>query len=314
MARRKVCYSGIGGQAVLEGVMMRNGDRYAVSVRKPDGEVETDVQSHRQLLAGNPVLKIPFVRGVFQFADSLSLGMKALNYSASFYDDETAQESGQSGNTGSEKAMEAIVIAISVVLALGLFVFLPTYLASLFEEHIRNDSLIALIEGGIRVAVFLLYLIAIGLMKDIRRLYGYHGAEHKCINCIESGRELTPENVMKSSRFHRRCGTSFLFFVVFISILLFIFIRVKSLPLRLLVRLLLIPVVAGIAYEILRLAGRTDGILIRILSAPGLWIQRLTTREPDRRMVETAIASVEAVFDWKAYLQEHFGEEPVETR
>lgn len=167
----------------------------------------------------------------------------------------------------------------------------------------------AILEGVIRILIFVGYIVAITMMKDIRRLYQYHGAEHKCINCIEKGRPLTVHNVMRSSRLHKRCGTSFLFFVVFVSIIVFFFIRVEQPVLRVLLRIALIPVIAGISYEIIRLAGRSNNIFVRILSAPGMWLQKLTTKEPDREMAEVAIASVEAVFDWKAYLKETFGYE-----
>ena len=169
--------------------------------------------------------------------------------------------------------------------------------------------MLAVIEGGIRILIFLLYVWGIGRMKDIRRLYQYHGAEHKCINCVEKGRPLTVHNVMRSSRLHRRCGTSFIFFVLLVSIVLFFFIRVDHLAVRVLLRILLMPVVAGISYELIRLAGRHDNLFVRILSAPGMMIQRLTTKEPDRQMAEVAIAAVEAVFDWQSYLRDNFGYE-----
>ena len=202
---------------------------------------------------------------------------------------------------------------LSIVLAVAVFILLPYYLSTLLNGFIRNDSLLAIIEGVIRIAIFLLYIVAISLMKDIHRLYQYHGAEHKCINCIEKGRPLTVYNAMKSSRIHKRCGTSFLFFVIFVSIILFFFIRVSNPVYRVLLRIALIPVIAGISYEIIRLAGRSDNILIRIISAPGMWLQRLTTKEPDEDMIEVAIKSVEAVFDWKNYLYEEFGYEVDES-
>ena len=174
---------------------------------------------------------------------------------------------------------------------------------------LRNQSLLAIMEGVMRIVIFILYILAISIMKDIRRLNRYHGAEHKCINCIERGRPLTVSNVMRSSRLHRRCGTSFIFFVFFVSIVLFFFIRVENPAMRVVIRILLMPVVAGISYEIIRLAGRSDNILVRIISAPGMAIQRMTTKEPDESMVEVAIAAVESVFDWKGYLSEHFGYE-----
>lgn len=303
MARNKYSrYSGIGGQAVLEGIMMKNEEKYAVAVRKPNGEIAVELENHQGVLHGNKLKRIPFIRGIFNFVDSLVLGMKSLNYSASFYDEDENEKGGRG-----EKLITALVTVFSVALAVGVFVVLPYYLASLFNGFLRNASLMAIIEGVIRILIFLAYICAISLMRDIRRLFRYHGAEHKCINCIERGRPLTVRNVMRSSRIHKRCGTSFLFFVMFVSIVLFFFIRVDSVLLRVLLRVLLLPVVAGISYEIIRLAGRSNNILVRIISAPGMCIQRLTTKEPDKDMIEVAIAAVEAVFDWKKYLHENFG-------
>ncbi|MBR5799362.1 MAG: DUF1385 domain-containing protein [Lachnospiraceae bacterium] len=304
--------SGIGGQAVLEGIMMKNKDDYAVAIRKPDGEIDVDVDVYRGVLHGKKIKEIPFVRGVFNFWDSLVLGMKIVNYSASFYEDEDAKETALdkalnkvSGGKG-EKIMMGFVTALSVIIAIALFILLPYFLSSYFAKYVRNASLLAIIEGAIRIVIFLLYVVGISLMKDIHRLYRYHGAEHKCINCIERGKPLNVKNVMRSSRIHKRCGTSFLFLVVFVSIILFFFIRVSNPAYRILLRIALIPVIAGIAYEIIRLAGRSDNFLVKIISAPGMLLQRLTTKEPDESMVEVAIAAVEAVFDWKAYLKENF--------
>ena len=319
MARRKSRYSGIGGQAVLEGVMMKNKEKYAVAVRKPDGEIEVEVETYQGLAHGSKFKELPFIRGIFNFLDSLILGTRALNYSASFYEEEEGKETKfdkamdkMSGGNG-EKLLSGIVTVISIVLAVGIFIVLPYFISSLFESFIRNRSLMAIIEGVIRIALFLLYVWGISAMKDIRRLYQYHGAEHKCINCIEKGRPLTVHNVMRSSRLHKRCGTSFIFFVMLVSIVLFFFIQVDNVAEKVILRILLMPVVAGISYEIIRLAGRTDNVFIKILSAPGLWIQRMTTREPDESMAEVAIASVEAVFDWKKYLQDTFGYEVDES-
>lgn len=315
MARRKSRYSGIGGQAVLEGVMMKNKEKYAVAVRKPDGEIEVEVETYQGLAHGSKFKELPFIRGIFNFLDSLILGTRALNYSASFYEEEEGKETKfdkamdkMSGGNG-EKLLSGIVTVISIMLAVGIFIVLPYFISSLFESFIRNRSLMANIEGVIRIALFLLYVWGISAMKDIRRLYQYHGAEHKCINCIEKGRPLTVHNVMRSSRLHKRCGTSFIFFVMLVSIVLFFFIQVDNVAEKVILRILLMPVVAGISYEIIRLAGRTDNVFIKILSAPGMWIQRMTTREPDESMAEVAIASVEAVFDWKKYLQDTFGYE-----
>lgn len=311
--------SGIGGQAVLEGVMMKNKDDYAVAVRKPDGEIEVEMDVFRGCMHGSRLTKIPFVRGVFNFVDSLRLGVKTLNYSASFYEDGEAEETGldkalnKISGGRAENILMGITTIISVLLAVGIFILLPYYLSSLLSEYVRNASLLAIIEGIIRIVIFFAYVVGISLMKDIHRLYQYHGAEHKCINCIEKGHALTVNNVMRSSRIHKRCGTSFLFFVMFVSIILFFFIRVPNPVLKVLLRIVLIPVIAGISYEIIRLAGRTDNIFIQIISAPGMMLQRLTTKEPDESMVEVAMRSVEAVFDWRTYLKDNFGYESAQT-
>lgn len=305
-------YCGIGGQAVLEGVMMKNKDTYAVAVRKPDGKIEVKTDEYKSSTVDNKFFKLPFIRGVFNFYDSLVLGTRSLNYSASFYEDETAEETAvdkavnKISDNHAEAVFSTITVVLSFVIAIGLFMVLPYYLASLLEKVVRNESLLALLEALIRILIFLLYVVAISLMKDIRRVYMYHGAEHKCINCIERGRILNVENVRKSSRLHKRCGTSFLLFVVFVSAIVFFFIRVDNTILKVVLRILLIPVIAGIAYEIIRLAGKSDHLLVRILSAPGMLLQKLTTREPDDEMIEVAIASVEAVFDWKAYFKDNF--------
>lgn len=305
---KKKCsrYSGIGGQAVLEGVMMKNQEKYAVAVRKPNGEIQVELENCQGVLHGSKIKQIPFIRGIFNFIDSMVLGIKCLNYSAAVCD-----EDDEDGNVreGGDKFATVLVTLVSVLLAVGIFVVLPYFLASLLEGFVRNASLTAIIEGVIRIAIFVLYVWGISLMSDIKRLYCYHGAEHKCINCIEKGRPLTVRNVMRSSRLHKRCGTSFIFFVLFVSIILFFFIRVDSVLQRVILRVLLMPVVAGISYEIIRLAGRSDNILVRVISAPGMWIQRMTTREPDRDMIEVAIAAVEAVFDWRKYLFDQFGYE-----
>ena len=312
--KRNMHYSGIGGQAVLEGIMMKNKEQYAVAVRKPNGEIEVEVEHYVGIIHGSKLLNIPFVRGVFQFLDSLILGMRSLNYSASFYEDDgeetvTDKAFRKMFKDKADKVFSAVVMIVSLAIAIGIFMILPYYIISRFEDYIRSVSFMAILEGVIRIAIFVLYVLSISLMKDIRRLYRYHGAEHKCISCIEKGRPLTVQNVMKSSKQHRRCGTSFLLFVMLVSIILFFFIRVDNPLYRVLIRIALIPVIAGISYEIIRLAGRSNNILVRIISAPGMLLQRLTTKEPDESMVEVAIAAVEAVFDWKAYLYEEFGYE-----
>lgn len=313
--KKDMQYSGIGGQAVLEGIMMKNKDQYAVAVRKPDGEIEVEVEHYVGIMHGSKLMDIPFVRGIFQFADSLILGMRSLNFSASFYEDEEAKETAADRvfnklfKDKAEKVFTGIVMILSLALAIGIFMVLPYFVTSLFEDYIRSASFMAIIEGVLRIVIFVGYVLSISLMKDIKRVYMYHGAEHKCINCIEKGRPLTVKNVMRSSKQHKRCGTSFLLFVMLVSVVLFFFIRVENPVYRVLIRIALIPVIAGISYEIIRLAGRSNNILVKIISAPGMWLQRLTTREPDESMVEVAIAAVEAVFDWKAYLYEAFGYE-----
>ena len=316
MGRKRRCYSGIGGQAVLEGIMMKNNTRYSVAVRKPNGEIDVEIGEYAGILGKSAVTKVPFIRGIFSFVDSLRLGTKCLNHSAAFFaEEETAEESAADKMLNkvfkdkAESILMALTMVVAVVFAVGIFMVLPYILSSYLERFVRNESLLAIIEGLIRILIFVMYVLLISLMKDIRRVYMYHGAEHKCINCIERGRELTVENVMKSSKQHRRCGTSFLLFVMLVSVILFFFIRVDNMALKILLRILLIPVIAGIAYEMIRLAGRTDNWLVRTVSAPGLWLQGLTTKEPDEGMVEVAIKAVEAVFDWKAYLRENFGYE-----
>ncbi len=310
--RRQAQYSGIGGQAVLEGVMMKNRTRYAVAVRKPDGDIDVQVEEYPGICGDRQFAKLPLIRGVFAFIDSLVLGMRVTMHSASFYEEEEAQPEEVAKKTSGGRAddiMMGITVALSVVIAVALFMLLPFLISDLLGRYIRNASLVAILEGILRILIFVGYIAAISLMKDIRRLYMYHGAEHKCINCIERGRPLNVKNVMRSSRQHKRCGTSFLLFVVLVSVIVFFFIRVDNMALKLILRLLLVPVIAGISYEIIRLAGRSNNVLIRVISAPGMWMQRLTTKEPDEDMVAVAIASVEAVFDWKAYLEETFGYE-----
>ncbi len=310
--KKRICYSGIGGQAVLEGIMMKNKDKYAVAVRKPNKEIEVEVDTYHSFIHGSKVKEWPFIRGVFNFIDSLVLGMKCLNYSATFYEEEEEKETKTDkvfSKIFKEKADQIIMgltTLLSFVIAIGIFFILPMFLTSLFHKFIRNEALEAIIEGLIRLVIFLLYVVLISLMKDIRRVYQYHGAEHKCINCIESGKELTVHNVMRSSRLHRRCGTSFLLFVVIISIILFFFIRVDSMVLKIVYRVLLIPVIASLSYEVLKLAGKYDNAFTRIISFPGMLLQKLTTKEPDRSMVEVAIVAVEAVFDWKKYVEDNF--------
>ncbi|MCR5656424.1 MAG: DUF1385 domain-containing protein [Butyrivibrio sp.] len=309
MAKKKINhYSGIGGQAVLEGVMMKNKDLYAVAVRKDNGEIAVEVDHYQGAGEKRGLMHIPFLRGVFAFWDSMVLGMKAINFSASLYgEEEITKQKDTIEAEKKDKILMTLTTMVSVVLAIGIFMVLPYYLSSLLDGYVRNNSLMALIEGLIRILIFIIYILLISCMKDIRRLFAYHGAEHKCINCLERGKPLTVENVRESTRLHKRCGSSFILFVMLISIILFFFIRVHSVPLRIVIRILLIPVIAGIAYELIRIAGRFDNIIVKIFSAPGLLLQRLTTKEPDDEMIEVGIKSVEAVFDWKEFLQDSFG-------
>ena len=311
--RKKARYSGIGGQAVLEGIMMKNKDKYSVAVRKPNGEIEVDIDEFTGVTKGSFIKNVPLIRGVVNFIDSLSLGIKSLNYSANFYEEEAEQETkfdkamNKIFKGHADKVLSGIVTLFSIAFAIGIFIVLPFFLTGLFKDYVRNESLKALLEGLIRIVIFISYVALISLNKDIKRVYRYHGAEHKCINCVEHGRPLTVENVMHSSRLHRRCGTSFMLLVMLISVICFFFIRVDSILLKVVIRLLLIPVIAGISYEVLRFAGKHNNWFVRIISAPGMLLQRLTTKEPDESMAEVAIAAVEAVFDWKDFLKEKFG-------
>lgn len=307
-------YSGIGGQAVMEGVMMKNGERYAIAVRKPDQDIAVEVKDYTGLIKNEKVRHIPILRGVLNFIDSLALGISTLTYSASFFEEEGAggeKPLDKAAKKKKENAEMGFTVVLSFVLAIGIFMLLPYYLSQIFHKYIASPTLLALVEGGIRLVIFIAYVLLISRMEDIRRVFMYHGAEHKCINCIEHGMELTVENVRKSSRLHKRCGTSFLLFVLILSILFFAFIRVDSRILKVALRVLLIPVIAGVSYEFIRLAGRSDNKLVNFLSKPGLMLQKLTTKEPDESMIEVGIASVEAVFDWKTYLKEN-GEEAAE--
>lgn len=309
-------YSGIGGQAVMEGVMMKNKNRYAVAVRKPDHEIEVMTKEYKGIVPGEIWQKIPLVRGVLSFIDSLVLGMSTLMYSASFFEDEDESEKEKQKDSpekmkAKENAMMGGTVALSVILAIAIFMILPYYLSILCSRFIASDMIVAVLEGILRLAIFIGYIVVISKMKEIQRVFMYHGAEHKCINCIEHGMELNVENVRRSSKEHKRCGTSFLMFVVILSVVLFLFIRVDSHVLRLVLRLALVPVIAGVSYELLRVAGRSDNPVINLISKPGLWMQGLTTKEPDDEMIEVGIASVEAVFDWRAYIAEIRAEEGI---
>ncbi len=353
--------SGIGGQAVIEGVMMRNGGKYAVAVRTPEGEISVDVQNcSSNRIQNNKIVKLPIIRGVVNFFDSMILGMKALMYSASLFAEETEEEKAEregkarkkaeakagklrsqgktaeaeavlarceeklakeAGTVSSEKdkkdddLLMTVTVIFSLVFSIVLFMMLPYFISRFLRQVIASEMLILIVEGIVKLAIFFGYLALISRMKDIQRTFMYHGAEHKCINCIEHGLELNVENVRKSSREHKRCGTSFLFIVMFISI---VFIMVFSIPLfmlihvntsfwRIVLRLALLPLIAGVSYEFIRLAGKYDNPVINALSRPGMALQHMTTKEPDDSMIEVAIASVEAVFNWKKFENEQFG-------
>ena len=299
----------IGGQAVIEGVMMKNMDRYAVSVRKPNGKIETKVEECVSFAEKHPLFQLPVFRGMANFLESMVIGMKTLNYSASFYEDEEEQTESRTEQLlekilgeKAEKIIMGIVLVFSLAISIGLFMILPYIASEALGKLIRNEYVILFMEGIIRIAIFLGYIVLISRMEDIKRVFMYHGAEHKTINCLEAGVPLTPENVDNFSRLHKRCGTSFIFIVMIISMVFFFFIRVDTFWLRIVLRLLFLPLVAGVSYEFIRLAGSSDHPLVQIFSKPGLALQKLTTKEPDHSMIEVAIASVEGVFDWREYL------------
>lgn len=302
--------SNIGGQAVMEGVMMKNGDDYAVAVRKADGEIIVDKKTYHSIVGNRKSLtKIPFIRGIFNFIDSMVLGIRTLMYSASFFEEEEEKPVSEKESIKREKQEKWIMggtVAVSVILAIAIFMVLPYFLSGMLKPIIPSYNLRIVVEGFMRIGIFVVYVLLISRMEDIQRTFMYHGAEHKCINCIEHGFPLTVENVRKSSRQHKRCGTSFLFFVLAIGILLLFIVRAESVVMRVVIRIALLPVIAGISYEVLKLAGRSDNKIINFLSKPGLAIQKLTTKEPDDSMIEVAICAVEEVFDWEKYERENF--------
>ena len=306
-------YSGIGGQAVIEGIMMQNGPDYAVAVRRPDGEIEVMEDRYTSLTKKVKLFSLPFVRGIFSFADSMIVGMRALTWSCSFFEDDEETEPSKFEKwldrvfgEKLEGILMTVVMIFSFALAIGIFMVLPMLIARVCRQVIPSETAMAFLEGLIRIAIFIGYIKLVSRMEDIRRTFMYHGSEHKCINCIEHGLPLTVENVRASSKEHKRCGTSFIMFVMIVSILFFLVIRPETLGMRILSRVLLIPVIAGVSYEFLRFAGRHDSWIVNLLSRPGMWMQGLTTKEPDDSMIEVAIAAVENVFGWKAYLDENF--------
>ena len=299
--------SGIGGQAVLEGVMMRNRDKYAVAVRKPDGEISVKNWNTGSVRDRHILLRLPVIRGVAAFIESLILGIKTLTYSSSFIE-EDVEKAGQVevAEVSDRKEMleNILIVALSILLAIGFFMILPFAVSKLFQSRVHSQMMLSVIEAALKILLFLGYVVAISFLSDIKRTLMYHGAEHKTINCVENGLDLTVENVKTQSRYHRRCGTSFLLVVMLVSIIFFFFIQIDNLWLQMLYRILLVPVVAGVSFELIQFVGNSDNRLVLWISTPGLWLQKLTTREPDGGMIEVAIASVEAVFDWRAYQAE----------
>ncbi len=298
----------IGGQAVMEGVMMMGPRERAIAVRKPDGEIVVDVKPVSDTVRRSKILKLPIIRGCVNFFRSLVVGVKALMFSASFLelDDEEekkkleamSQEERDKHEQKNAKMLDVtmyISLALSLVVGIGLFMLLPNVLVGFVKSYIDSNLLANLVEGVVRIAIFLAYIGLTSLMKDIQRVYQYHGAEHKTIFCYEYGQELTVENVRQQSRLHPRCGTSFLLIVMVVSIILFSFISWSTLWIRLGLRLLLLPVVAGLSYEIIKWAGRSDSWFARVISKPGMWLQMITTREPDDSQIEVAIQSLQAV-------------------
>ena len=316
--------SNIGGQAVMEGIMMRHKDKYSIAVRRPDNEIELKVEDYKCIFGNAKFLKYPLIRGVVSFVDSLVVGTKCLMYSAEIAGDEEDEEDKQKNAALSEEELAAkkakedkqfkwllyVTVAVSIVVSVAAFMLLPYALASLCRRVGASEFAVTIVEAFVKLALFMGYMLLISRMKDIQRTFMYHGAEHKCINCVEHGLPLTVENVLASSRQHKRCGTSFLFLVMLISIFLhFVFVLVPFYWARLFGRLLMVPIVAGISFEIIQWAGRSDSKLADFFSKPGLAMQKLTTKEPTADMAEVAIKAVEAVFDWRAYLKEEFGVE-----
>lgn len=304
----------IGGQAVMEGVMMRGPYKTAVAVRKPDGNIETKIDENGTK-KHNAFFKLPIVRGCVSFIESMVIGIKALMYSAEFVDIEDEEEAESKFEKWLEdklgdKIKDVVIyfsVALSLVLSIGLFILLPTAITRGIEwisgyfgiaaitSAASTSVFTSVCEGILRMAIFLAYLAAVAQMKEIKRVFEYHGAEHKTIACYEAGEELTVENVKKYTRLHPRCGTSFLLFVMIISIILFSLLPRTGIILRMLMRLALLPIVAGLSYEVIKLAGRSKNKCVSWLTRPGLWLQKLTTREPDASQIEVAIKSMTSV-------------------
>lgn len=298
----------VGGQAVMEGIMMKHDNDIAIAVRKPDHSIEVKVEQRESFGDKHPWAKWPIIRGVVNFVESMVVGTSTLMYSASFYEEEE-EPSAFTGFldkiTGgkAEDIIMGLTVCCSIVMAVGIFMILPYLLTGFLERYIHSHFVVTCIEGIVRIGIFLSYTALISKMEDIKRVYMYHGAEHKTINCLEHGEDLTVENIRKHSRLHKRCGTSFMLIVMIVSIFFFLFIRVDNIALKVLLRLLLVPVIAGVSYEFIRLAGRSESSLVCFLSKPGMMLQKLTTSEPEDDMIEVAIRAVEGVFDWESYVK-----------
>lgn len=342
--------SGIGGMAVIEGVMMKNKDEYVIAVRKPNNEIAVEKKTHKDFAEKVKLFKLPIFRGMLAFVDSMVVGVKALNFASSFFEEEeqskpdkknksakadkknnSAAKADQKNNKASgiakndkkaEKAPEAetsaadggkdeksntllmaAAVVVSLMISVTFFMILPVLVSNLFAKVIDSRFWLSLLEGVLRIIIFVGYILAVSQMPDIKRVFMYHGAEHKTINCLENGFELTVENVKWQSKQHKRCGTSFMLLVMLISVIFFIIIQPSTLLWRVVSRILLVPIIAGASYEFIRLAGRSNNKIVNILSQPGMWMQALTTKEPDDSMIEVAIQSVDAVFDWRAFLE-----------
>ena len=294
--------SGVGGQAVMEGVMMRKGSNYAIAVRKPDKEIVVEKGTYVSAKDKYGICRVPIIRGIVTFVESLVLGMKSLTFSSKFFEEEEKEKKPNTEKT--EALITGLTVFFAIILAVGIFMLLPLWLVNLLSGVIQSQAALAVLEGAVRLVIFIGYIVAISQMNDIKRLFMYHGAEHKVINCIEQGKELTYSNIQKQSRYHKRCGTNFTMIVMLISVILFLFIHTENLWLRYVLRILLVPVIAGISYEFIQLAGKSDSGIMNVFSKPGLWLQKLTTREPDSQMIEVAICSLEAVFDWREFLDD----------
>lgn len=300
--------SGIGGMAVIEGVMMRNKDEYAIAVRKPDNEIVLEKIEYKNFSNKVKLFKLPIFRGMLAFVDSMVIGLKVISFSSSFIEEEEESQKEKKEESGKVSALLIFfAVLASLALSISLFMVFPVLIASLFTKWIESNFLLSLMEGILRLLIFIGYILFATRMKEIKRMFMYHGAEHKTINCLENGFELTLENVKWQSKTHKRCGTSFMLFVMIISLVFFVIIRPETLLWKILSRILLVPIIAGTSYEFIRFAGKSENVVINFISKPGLWMQALTTKEPDDDMIEVAIQSVDAVFDWKGFLAE--GEE-----